>query len=173
MTLANHTILLVEDDPTDALLLRRTFDRFKLNHPTQVVSNGEAAIEYLSGKGQYCDRTAYPMPTLLFLDLKLPGLSGFEVLTWIRQNVLLSRLQVIVLTGSRKTLDVYRAYELGANSYLVKPIRAEDLMGLASSLSLPWLNLADSRPQSEADPVQHLPRLNLPCRPAATTPGQG
>jgi CheY-like chemotaxis protein len=134
--------LLVEDDPVDALLLRRTFDKLQAK-PVQVLTSGEAALDYLRGNGAYSDRATYPMPTLLFLDLKLPGLSGFEVLTWIRQQSSLSRLQVVVLTGSSKTLDVYRAYELGANSYLVKPIKPEDLAGLTQSLTLPWRDLTD------------------------------
>jgi CheY-like chemotaxis protein len=162
MSLSHHTILLVEDDPVDALLLRRTFDRLEA-HPVQVLTSGEAALEYLSGKGAYADRSNYPVPSLLFLDLRLPGLSGFEVLTWIRQQSSLSRLQVVVLTASSKTLDVYRAYELGANSYMVKPIRPEDLVGLAQRLNLPWRDLIDS-----SRPVQVPGVLPTTGQPSAT-----
>jgi two-component system response regulator len=89
------------------------------------------------------------------LDLKLPGLSGFEVLTWIRQHPKLNKTQVVVLTGSRKSLDVYRSYELGANSYLVKPVRPEDLRSLADSLKLPWLSLTEEQAtQALSRPVQ-------------------
>jgi CheY-like chemotaxis protein len=143
MSLSRHTILLVEDDPTDALLFQRTFDnRSSIPKPLQVVSSGEQAISYLDGQGAFADRELYPLPTLVFLDLKLPGVSGFEVLTWMRQQPKLSRIAVVVLTGSRKSLDVYRAYELGANSYLAKPVQPEDIAGLAKSLKLPWLELA-------------------------------
>jgi CheY-like chemotaxis protein len=146
MSLANHTILLVEDDPTDAVLLRRTFTNFPGARSVELLASGEAAVDYLSGNGVFRDRSVYPVPTLLFLDLKLPGLSGFEVLTWVRQQTFLHKLQVVVLTGSRKTLDVYRAYELGANSYLVKPVKPEDIVGLAQSLRIPWLHLAETAP---------------------------
>ncbi len=145
MSLARETILLVEDDANDTLLLQRTFSRFNLAKPLQVVASGEHAIAYLDGKEPYSDRATFPIPTLVFLDLKLPGLSGFEVLTWVRQQPKLVRIQVVVLTGSNKSLDVYRAYELGASSYLVKPIQPAGIASLAESLKLPWLALMDLR----------------------------
>jgi len=143
MSLARESILLVEDDPNDLQLLQRTFDRFAVGRSLQVVSNGEEAICYLDGREPFSCREQYPLPTLVFLDLKLPGMSGFEVLTWIRQQPRLSRTKIVVLTGSRKSLDVYRAYELGASSYLVKPVQAEEIAGLAQSLNLPWLALTE------------------------------
>jgi CheY-like chemotaxis protein len=144
MSLCRETILLVEDDPNDLVLLQRTFERFNLGKPPCVVSSGELAVTYLDGQGEFADRERYPTPTLVFLDLKLPTMSGFEVLTWMRQQPRLAKTQVIVLTGSRKSLDVYRAYELGASSYLVKPVQPEDIARLAESLKLPWLALADT-----------------------------
>jgi CheY-like chemotaxis protein len=143
MSLARETILLVEDDPHDTVLLQRTFQRFNLAAPPQVVTSGELAIAYLDGQEPYANREKHPLPTLIFLDLKLPGMSGFEVLTWVRQQLRHARTQIVVLTGSRKSLDVYRAYELGASSYLVKPVQPEDISRLAESLKLPWLALAE------------------------------
>jgi CheY-like chemotaxis protein len=151
MSLARHTILLVEDDPDDVILLQRLLGGLKLARPLQVVPTGELAVAYLDGEGKFANRQQYPQPTLLFLDLKLPGLSGFEVLTWIRQHPRVSRAQVVVLTGSRRSLDVYRACELGANSYLVKPVRPEDLATLAQNLKMPWLALA--QPKAGAKPL--------------------
>lgn len=145
MCFARQTILLVEDDANDTALLHRAFDRFSLLKSIRVVSTGEQAISYLDGHGKFSNRDEHPLPTLIFLDLKLPGMSGFEVLTWIRQQGRFDKTQIVVLTGSKKGLDVYRAYELGANSYLVKPVNAEDIAGLAQSLNLPWLTLADSK----------------------------
>lgn len=145
MSLTQQTILVVEDDTNDILLLKRTFAQLAMAKPLQVVPNGEMALAYLDGKIPYADREVYPLPTIVFLDLKLPGMSGFEVLTWVRQQPRLGKTQVVVLTGSKKSLDVYRAYELGANSYLVKPVQREDLGNLAQSLNLPWLALAESR----------------------------
>ncbi len=152
MSLSGETILLVEDDANDVAMLRRTFDQMKGPNSVQIVSSGELAIAYLEGQDSFADRAQYPLPTLIFLDLKLPGLSGFEVLTWLRQHARLSKTQVVVLTGSKKSLDVYRAYELGASSYLVKPVNPEDLSGLAQSLNLPWLALA-AQPTDAPPPV--------------------
>ena len=154
MRLDRESILIVEDDPNDTLLLQRTFQHLPLRRPPQAVTNGESAIAYLDGREPFANREEYPLPTLIFLDLKLPGLSGFEVLTWLRQQPRFARAQVVVLTGSRKSLDVYRAYELGASSYLVKPVSAQDLAGLAQSLRLPWLSLAkpEREPSPSADP---------------------
>jgi CheY-like chemotaxis protein len=146
MSLARHNILLVEDDANDVVLFERVFGGLKLERPLQVVPNGELAISYLEGQGRFADRDQWPLPTLLFLDLKLPVMSGFEVLTWVRQQTRFSKVQLVVLTGSSRSLDVYRAYELGANSYLVKPVKIEDLAGLAQSLKLPWLALAGAQP---------------------------
>lgn len=152
MRLAHDTILLIEDDPNDVILLQRTISRFSLGRPMQVVSSGMQAISYLDGQGAFADREQHPLPTLVFLDLKLPDLSGFEVLTWVRQQARLVRTRVVVLTGSRKSLDVYRAYELGASSYLVKPVQPADIVGLGQSLNLPWLALAKDPKVTMAPP---------------------
>lgn len=152
MSFAHDTILLIEDDPNDVILLQRTISRFSLGRPMQVVSSGMQAISYLDGQGAFADREQHPLPTLVFLDLKLPDLSGFEVLTWVRQQARLVRTRVVVLTGSRKSLDVYRAYELGASSYLVKPVQPADIVGLGQSLNLPWLALAKDPKVTKAPP---------------------
>lgn len=155
MSLSRHTILLVEDDQNDSLLLQRTLSGLQLDKPLQTVTSGELAIAYLDGQQPFNDREQFPLPTLVFLDLKLPGLSGFEVLTWVRQHPRLTKTQVIVLTGSQKSLDVYRAYELGASSYLVKPVRPEDLAELARSLRLPWLALTEKNQPDTKPLVSH------------------
>lgn len=160
MSLANESVLLVEDDPNDVILVQRTFTRFALARPIQVVANGELAISYLEGRGSFGNRDEHPLPTLMFLDLKLPDISGFEVLTWARQQPQLAQTQIVVLTGSKKSLDVYRAYELGANSYLVKPVQAQDIAGLAQSLKLPWLALAEPSALEVQAPI-----ANTPTRP--------
>jgi CheY-like chemotaxis protein len=157
MSLSSKTILLIEDDPNDTMLLERMFRSLSLSKPVQIVSEGEKAIAYLNGEGQFADREQHPLPTLIFLDLKLPGVSGFEVLTWIRQHPRLSKTRVVVLTGSKKSLDIYRAFELGANSYLVKPVRPEDLAALSQSLNLPWLVMA-GQPLSETGSIERISR---------------
>jgi CheY-like chemotaxis protein len=160
MSLAAETILIVEDDSNDATLLERTFQGLSLASAPQLVPSGEVAIAYLDGQNQFANRDEYPLPSLLFLDLKLPGISGFELLTWLRRQARFARTQVVVLTGSRRSLDVYRAYELGANSYLVKPIQQDDLAGLAQSLKLPWLALTGSHPSGDA-PSADAPQLTI------------
>jgi CheY-like chemotaxis protein len=118
----NQTILLVEDDSNDVLLLQRAFRRAGLTHALQVVSDGDQAVSYLGGEGDYSDRAKHPLPALILLDLKLPRRSGLEVLEWLRgQPAEIKGLPVIVLTSSRLSEDVDRAYGLGANSYMAKP----------------------------------------------------
>lgn len=141
MSVFLSTLLLVEDDPNDVILFRRAKDKSNLAHPLQVVEDGEAAVAYLSGQDQYADRNRYPLPALMLLDLKLPRKSGLEVLAWLRQQPGIHRLPVVVLTSSRENLDVGRAYDLGANSYLVKPVAFDNLLEMVKALGLYWLIL--------------------------------
>lgn len=140
MTPPAPQVLLVEDDPNDILLLQRAFGKAQLTAPLQV-NDGEEAIAYLAGQGSYADRAQHPLPQLVLLDLKLPRKSGLDVLRWLRQQPVLQRLPVVVLTSSRESSDVNRAYELGANSYLVKPVRSQDLVDMIKTLDLYWLLL--------------------------------
>jgi CheY-like chemotaxis protein len=137
--IASYTILLVEDDPNDVFLMQRAFRKANLANPIQVVQDGESAVLYLEGQEQYSDRALYPLPILMLLDLKLPRRSGLEVLEWLRQQPKLRRLPVVVLTSSREHVDVNRAYELGANSYLVKPVAFDGLLNMVQSLNQYWL----------------------------------
>lgn len=115
-------ILLVEDDSNDVLLLQRAFRRANVECPLHVVTNGDDAVDYLTGGGEFADRAAHPFPALMLLDLKLPRRSGLEVLSWLReQPPEISCLPVIVLTSSRLTSDVDQAYAFGATSYMAKP----------------------------------------------------
>lgn len=135
----SRSILLVEDDPNDVLLIRRAFRKIGSEAPLNVVEDGERAVAWLDGQGELADRDRHPQPDLLLLDLKLPRLSGFEVLEWLRGQDGLRRLPVIVLTGSRETSDVNRALDLGANSYLVKPVGFDALLDIVRMLDLYWL----------------------------------
>jgi CheY-like chemotaxis protein len=137
-----QTILLVEDNPADILLIQRAFRQADLSHISlQIVRDGDAAVLYLSGEREYLDRERYPLPILMLLDLKLPRRSGHEVLEWLRQQPDLKRLPVIMLTSSREILDVNQSYELGVNSYLVKPIGFAALVEMLKTLNLYWLML--------------------------------
>ena len=141
MPIKRHTILLVEDDPNDILLIRRAFRKANLANPLQVVRNGEEAIAYLARQEPYANQGGYSLPVLILLDLKLPRKSGFEVLEWLRDQPGLRRLPVVVLTSSAETLDINRAYDLGANSYLVKPVAFDALLQMVKTLGLYWLIL--------------------------------
>lgn len=140
------TILLVEDNSIDVLLVQRAFRKANLANPFLVLKNGDEAVDYLAGKTPYEDRERYPLPTLMLLDLKLPRRSGLEVLVWLRQQPHLKRLPVVILTSSKETVDINRAYELGANSYLVKPVAFDDLVEMVKALNLYWMVLSE-RPE--------------------------
>lgn len=133
------TILLVEDEPIDVLTIRRALQKAQVTNPMQVVGDGDAAVAYLGGEPPYADRAAYPLPIVILLDLKLPRRSGLEVLAWLRAQPVLKRLPVIVLTSSREDEDINRAYELGANSYLVKPVELQALVEMMRSVRSYWL----------------------------------
>lgn len=139
-------VLLVEDDPNDVLLIQRAWRKANIAAPLQVVTDGEAATRYLTGGGEFADRQRYPLPILVLLDLKLPRKSGFEVLAWLRQQPVLRRLPVVVLTSSSEPEDINRAYELGANSYLVKPVQFESLQEMMQTVHIYWLVL-NEKPQ--------------------------
>jgi len=134
-----ETVLIVEDDPYDTKLIMRAIKKARMLNPVQTVEDGEAAIAYLSGKPPYEDRTLYPLPVLVLLDLKMPKRDGFEVLQWLRSQPALGRVPVVVLTSSNQTLDINRAYELGANSYLVKPVGTDAMVDMLKTVELYWL----------------------------------
>jgi CheY-like chemotaxis protein len=141
MSSEKNVLLLVEDDPNDVLLIQRAFRKANLVNPIQAVGDGEQAVAYLSGQGEYADRKRYPLPLLILLDLKMPRKWGFEVLAWLRQQPNLKRLPVVVLTSSREKSDINRAYELGANSYLTKPVTIDALTDMVKALNLYWMIL--------------------------------
>lgn len=138
---SNEPILLVEDDSNDVLLFQRAFRRAQISNPIHIVTDGDQAVHYLGGIDQYQDRTRYPLPLLVLLDLKLPRRSGIEVLEWVRQQPNLRRLPVVILTSSRESTDINLAYEKGANSYLLKPPSFDDLQSLLQTFHFYWLTL--------------------------------
>lgn len=148
--------LLVEDTEDDVLLIRRAFQANKIINPLHVVKNGVEAMQYLEGSGRFRNRNEFPLPKIVLLDLKLPGISGFEVLEWIREQPGLKTLRVIVLTSSSEIRDVNRAYGLGANSFLVKPNDLEDLCRLTSAIKGYWIWL-DHAPETH----RHSPMAGL------------
>ena len=143
MNFRSNVILMAEDDPNDILLFQRACEWVKLMNPLHVVRDGEEAIDYLSGQGQFGDRERYPLPVLLLLDLKMPRKGGFDVLRWLRGQSGLKRLPAVILTSSSQISDVNQAYDLGANSYLVKRASLDQLAQVIQNLERYWLTLCE------------------------------
>ena len=137
----SNTILLVEDDENDVFFMRNAFKEVGILNPLQVAVDGQAAMDYLSGKGGYADRERFPLPCLTLLDLKLPRVMGLAVLKWMREQPALKSLIVIILSSSRLGPDIERAYQLGANAYLVKPSSQPELRKIATGIKEFWLEL--------------------------------
>jgi CheY-like chemotaxis protein len=151
-------VLLVEDDPADVRLIQRAFGKLAGDINVVRLRNGDEAVSYLAGDAPYENRGTHPMPSLVLLDIKLPRRSGFEVLEWLRrQTSALKRLPVIMLTSSRHSVDINRAYDLGANSYLAKPDSSTALEELVTKFREYWLSLNEP-PDLHIGPTAKAPR---------------
>ncbi|MBU4319220.1 MAG: response regulator [Proteobacteria bacterium] len=135
------SILLVEDNPMDVELIMDAFKEARLGNAIHVAENGKKALDYLFGKEKYADRKQYPLPDIVLLDLKMPGIDGHEVLRQIKGADKLKRLPVIILTSSRDEGDRAISYDNGANSYLVKPVSFDDFLKVVKQVSDYWLTL--------------------------------
>ena len=133
-------ILLAEDDKNDIFLMRRAFDNAGFLNPLFVVHNGQQAIHYLEGTGEYAQRDKYPLPGLMLLDLKMPLMDGFDVLAWLRTQQQFNTLPVVVLTSSKLDSDIDKSRELGVYDYRVKPQTFEDLVRLLDDVRKCWLD---------------------------------
>ncbi len=131
-------VLVAEDDEIDAFLLRRAFSRAGLEVPVKFVRDGQEAVDYLSAETGRPDRSSHALPGLVLLDLKMPRLDGFDVLKWLRQHPDLRRLSVVIFTSSNEPQDINLAYDLGANSYAVKPTDPNSLDAFVRSLGDYW-----------------------------------
>jgi CheY-like chemotaxis protein len=140
------TILLVEDESTDATLVQRAFAKAKVMNPIVHLKNGDDALGYLAGVGKYSDRVQHPLPALILLDLKMPGMTGLQLLQWMRTNREVRRVPVVVLTTDEAPSTINAAYELGANSYLVKPGDPDEVMRLVATVQRYWMELNQPPP---------------------------
>ena len=139
--MAGHrTILVADDDQNDVFFLRRAFQKSGLVNSMVHVADGQEAIDYLSGEANYNDRKKFPLPALLLLDLKMPKVDGFDVLTWLKSRPDFNSLPVVVLSSSSREDDIQRARALGADDYRVKPADFDDLLAMAQELAARWLN---------------------------------
>jgi CheY-like chemotaxis protein len=141
MTTQPFTILHVEDDPNDVLLVNRAIQKINAGMVLRSVSDGDQALAYLSGADAFSNREEHPLPDLMLLDLKMPRKSGLEVLAWVRQQPMLKRMVVVIFTSSKHDQDLNRAYELGANSYLVKPVGFDALQETMKQVNSYWGHL--------------------------------
>jgi CheY-like chemotaxis protein len=143
-------LLLVEDLEDDILLIRKALEQADLPNPVYTVRDGEEAIAYLAGDGRHSNRKEYPLPDLILLDIKMPKLDGFQVLTWIANQPGIRAIPVVVLTSSEDLRDMARAYSLGAISFLVKPLDFHNPVELARVLKQYWQK--SRLPQTYRDP---------------------
>jgi len=142
-----NNIFYAEDEPDDVFFLQRAFKEAGVQNALSVVTDGVAAVEYLSAKGKYADGIVYRQPCLVILDLNLPGKTGIQILQWIRKEYLNRRLPVLMLTSSVKESDIQRAYDEGANGFLVKPSNPVGLVLLSKAIKDYWL-LHNRQPQA-------------------------
>jgi CheY-like chemotaxis protein len=142
MTKGLPLVLYVEDEESDALILKRAFKMANVLNPLTVVRDGQEAVDYLSGSGPYGNRSEHPMPGLVLLDLKMPRMSGFDVLAWIATRPDLRSIPVVVLSSSSSEADMRKAREMGALEYLVKPNGLDQYAKVIQSLHSRWLTPA-------------------------------
>ena len=134
-------ILLVEDNRMDVELTLDAFKEARLSNAVHVASTGEQALEYMRGENQYADRQTHPLPDLILLDLKLPGVGGHEVLRQIKSEPELKRIPIIVLTSSLEESDRIKSYDYGVNSFLVKPVSFDGFLEVIKEINVYWLTL--------------------------------
>ena len=143
----------VEDDENDVFLMERAFAHAGITNPVRVAVDGQAAIDYLSVASAFGDRQNYPLPCLVLLDLKLPKISGLEVLAWIRRQPELKKLVVVLFSSSLTPSEVERAYELGVNSFVQKPSDFRQTAEIAQLLKRWWLGYNQFAAVTESHPV--------------------
>jgi CheY-like chemotaxis protein len=143
----DKTILLVEDNPSDVDLTKRALMKGHIVNELVVVTDGQEALDYLLGTGAYAGRETSDLPTLTLLDLKLPKVSGLDVLRRIRTERTTRRIPVVILTSSREEQDMAAGYDLGVNSYIRKPVDFEHFVQSVSQLGLYWLVLNEPPPK--------------------------
>lgn len=152
MAMSQQVLLYVEDEDSDVLLLKIAFEKVGLKDRFKRAIDGEDAIKYLAGLGQYANRELYPVLCLVLLDLNLPRKNGFEVLEWKREHPLAKRIPFVIFTSSCNPRDIERAYDLGAAGYLIKLPNPEDWNKRAAAIREFWLEYNQPPPIEENEP---------------------
>jgi len=140
-------ILLVEDNRMDVELILDAFRQARLGNEIHIARDGQEALDYLFGHGEYADRETYPLPDLILLDLKMPGIDGHEVLRRVKETPGIKRLPIVILTSSKEEGDCAISYDNGANSYLVKPVSFDGFLEVVRQLTSYWLLLNVGPPE--------------------------
>src|SRR5688572_8254076 len=131
-------VLLADDELNDVVLFKLAFNSVAPNDRLAVVRDGNEAIAYLAGDGDYSDREEHPLPEYVVFDVKMPRVSGFEAISWVKSQGHLRFLPIIMFSSSERPQDIHRAYELGANGYITKPVRHEDLIMVVKAIHGFW-----------------------------------
>jgi two-component system response regulator len=148
---SNKSILLIEDNASDIALTRRALDKARIANVLVVAEDGDAALDYLWGRGAHAGRDVSDLPAFALLDLKLPKVPGLEVLRRIRGDLRTRRLPVVILTSSREDQDLAASYDLGVNSYIRKPVDFKQFAQCVEQLGLYWLVLNEAPPKVKTD----------------------
>ena len=143
---SNKPILLVEDNPSDADLTKRALTRGHISNELVIAEDGQEALDYLRGEGAYVGRAISETPSVILLDLKLPKVSGLDVLRVVRADARLRRIPVVILTSSKEEEDASTGYDLGVNSYVRKPVDFKEFQAAIANLGLYWLILNEPNP---------------------------
>ena len=159
----NRPILLVEDDANDVLLCQHAFHEAAVPNPLLVACDGAEAIEYLEGSGRFVDRSQYPVPIVILLDLKMPRVSGFEFLEWLRRRPDASRYIVIVCSSSNIPGDIEKAYALGAHGFIPKPYTISERIEVWTCFKNWWLRFNEfPAPQAGLQTALQSPAVQTP-----------
>ncbi|MEQ9301818.1 MAG: response regulator [Cyclobacteriaceae bacterium] len=133
-------ILLIEDNADDAEMTIRSLKRKNLANRLKWIKDGAEAVDFLFGKGKYFDRDTTVKPKVIFLDLKLPKLNGLEILELIKKEPVTEQIPVVMMTSSQEERDIFKSYDLGVNSYIVKPLDFEEFASAIVNVGTYWLN---------------------------------
>jgi len=142
------TILMADDDPDDRLLVQDAFDEIRLSNPLVFVEDGVELMDYLRRRGAYAHLSGTPLPGLILLDLNMPKKDGREVLKEIKQDLALRTIPIVILTTSNVEEDILRTYDLGTNSYIIKPVTFDKLVEIVSKVTQYWLEIVRLPPNS-------------------------